>query len=63
MSEEVGKHTSFSNQFSESIICVRRNHISVCINVLRNVAVIVVAWDIELLSGGVRSGGVGDSEI
>ena len=60
MPEEVGKWTGLGDEFSKGVVCVLCNRIAVCVEIASYVSVVVVAWNVELLSGGVRSGGVAD---
>ena len=60
MAEEVGKRARLGNELAECVVGVLRNSIAVCVEIASYVSVVVVAWNVELLSGGVRSGGVAD---
>ena len=53
MPEEVGKWTGLGDEFSEGIVSVLGDGVAVCVEVASDVAVTVVAWNVELLSGGV----------
>ena len=48
---------------AEGVVGVACNGVAVCVEIARDVAVVVVERNIELVSGGVRSGGVADSEV
>ena len=63
VAEEVGKRAGLGDDFAESVVGVLRNCVTVCVEVAGDVAVVVVAWNVELLSGGVGGGGVGDCKV
>ena len=52
--EEVGEGTELGDGVTEGIVGVSGDRVAVCINVLRYVAVVVVARNMKLLSGGIR---------
>ena len=58
MAEEAGAPAGLGDELAEGIVGVPRKGAAVGVEVARDVAVVVVAWNVELLSGGVRSGGV-----
>ena len=60
VAEEVGKRAGLGDDFAEGVVGVLRDGVAAGIEVAGDVAVVVVAWNVELLSGGVGSGGVGD---
>ncbi len=63
VAEEVGKRAGLGDEIAEGVVGVLRDGIAVCVEVASDVAVVVVAWNVELLSGGVGSGGVGDCKV
>ena len=63
VAEEVGEGAGFGDEFAESVVGVLRDGVAAGIEVAGDVAVVVVAWNVELLSGGVGSGGVGDCQV
>ena len=54
--EHIDKGTGLGNQRTKGIVSVRSDNIAVFINILRDVAVAVIARKIEFMSGGVRCG-------
>ena len=63
MAEEGGKRTGLGDGVSEGVVGVLRDCIAVLIQITYDVAYVVVARNVKLLSGGVGSGGVGDGEV
>ena len=63
MAEEVGKRAGLGGEIAEGVVSVLRDGVAICVEVASDVAVVVVAWNVELLSGGVGGGGVGDCKV
>ena len=63
MAEEFGKRARLGDDVAESIVGVLGDGVAAGVEVASDVAIVVVTWNIKLLSGGVRSGGVGDGEV
>ena len=47
MAEEVGKRPRLGDELAEGIVCVRRNDATVRIDILRDVAVVVIARNVD----------------
>ena len=62
MAEEVCKWASFGDELAEGVVGVLRDGVAALVKIAGDVADVVVTWNIKLLSGGVRSGGVGDGD-
>ena len=60
VSEKIGERARLRYVIAEGVVGVLGNGVTVCVEVASYVSVVVVAWNVELLSGGVRSGGVAD---
>ena len=63
VTEEVGERSGLGDDVAESIVGVLGDGVAAGVEVASDVAVVVVAWNVELLSGGVGSGGVGDCKV
>ena len=63
VAEEVGEGAGLGYEIAKCIVGVLCDGVAVCAEVASDVAVVVVAWNVELLSGGVGSGGVGDCKV
>ena len=63
VAEEVGEGAGLGYEIAKGIVGVLGNGVAAGIEVASDVAVVVVAWNVELLSGGVGSGGVGDCKV
>ena len=51
MVEEVGERTGLGDDVAEGVVSVLSDSVAVCVKVARDVAVVVVAWNVKLLSG------------
>ena len=47
VAEEVGKRAGLGDDFAESVVGVLRNCVTVCVEVAGDVAVVVVAWNVD----------------
>ena len=63
VAEEVGERARLGDDVAEGVVGVLRDGVAAGIEVASDVAVVVVAWNVELLSGGVGSGGVGSGGV